>query len=954
MHLPKLTAFRRYHVALSYAGEDRRYVEEVKTLLESHGLRVYFGDGPGAPEIGLPLLDHLADVFEHRAQHCLVFISRFYTGKPTTMQELQAALRRHRTLESPLEDPYILPARFDDTPVPDLPDIIFANVGPKKTPEELAWLVRNRVLESARRKSRRPLAAQAEEAPVHFIGRKAELRELEQALRRNRVPLLVLHGDGGTGKTWLALKLLERLRGYSIYPVSLKPPVGGEKEQFLRTREEAERLVFSAIAQTVGVRETERVSMVQSLTQYLEQRPALLLLDGFEHFIKAGPAVEDLTHGCPGLQVLITSRFQLRKLRTAQHYPLEPLKRADAIQLFKQRGRDVGARFKVRGHEKDLDEICGLLGDLALAIEVVAGASYGYELPEIVAELRLYLKGGGGGDSRLGLQKVMHASIRRSYDILPPDEQQLFRHLAVFAGGCTAESAFRVCDKEGENGSPKEIPPLFRDGLERLTEKALLRRESKAGASRFEMTDTVREFALHCLRQSEGEAETRRRHARYFAGLAETADRGIKSPKRPEHMAELERERDNLKAVLDWSRSMDGDRQMGLRLAGSLFWFWNLRAEFTEGKLWLQEPLQSCGVPYAQALYSAGGLAFLRGEYPQAKPLLEASVAVWRTLGPAHEGDLGYALIVLGMTVLGLNDLDGALGYEEEARRIFERQRNEDPWGLALALNDLGNVRRRRGESREALELYQRSLALWGEGDTWGIPLTRSNLGFLLMMDRKFDEARNQLKEALKTQQDADDRWGSAETLKYLGDLAVREENFQEAEGHYLESVKNNQEIGRRQFMIGCLAGLAVSSARQRMTKLTAFLYGAVEFLATEYKVSARILDEEMFRQAWNELDPELRDSPGFRKEYDDGARPESPSAKLERATKRVFRDLPSSSDGDLPPLLGVVADIRPGPKKPGAAAEPLEGVANLTGGAPPVQPLSVPELNSGRERPQS
>jgi tetratricopeptide (TPR) repeat protein len=219
---------------------------------------------------------------------------------------------------------------------------------------------------------------------------------------------------------------------------------------------------------------------------------------------------------------------------------------------------------------------------------------------------------------------------------------------------------------------------------------------------------------------------------------------------------------------------------------------------------------------------------------------------------------------------------------------VFRKQ-GTDRWGLALALNDLGNVRRRRGEIPEALELYNQSLDLWKDlEDIWGLPLTRSNLGFLLMMDKKFGQARGELEEALEVQRSVNDRWGSAETLKYLGDLAVREEKYQEAEEHYLESLRGNQESGRRQFMIGCLAGLAVSSAGKRRTKLAAFLFGTVSSLREEIEVSERIFDEEMFQQAWRGLDSELRDSPGFQKEHKDGARRKDPAAKLEQAIKKV------------------------------------------------------------------
>lgn len=888
MSLPKLTSPHQFHVALSYASEDRQYVKEVKTQLESAGLQVYFWERL-AP--GVPLNRQSEEIFEKQADCCVIFISRHYASKKTTLQELKAAVQRAKAESG--HPPYLIPARFDKTPIPDLPeDIIYEEVGPKTAPEELARKVRSIVFQRARLAGSRPTAAPPRPA-TPFIGRSTELKTILKLLREN-TSLILLHGEGGIGKTRLADQVVDELGNHPrSYKISFK---GGEDKRFMYTQEQAKSLVFSEISKAVGARETEGVPIQQSLEAYLKEQGRLfLLLDGFEHLREACYAVENLTRQCPGLQVLITSRFlPEKKLTLAYHYELGALQRSDAVQLFKERALAAGAQFEIQGQEKEIEEICELVGNLALAITVVASASYGYSsLQYILADLHQYLKGNASG---LRLREEMHASIRWSYDLLPPEEQELFQRLAVFEGGCTPKSAFEIFARhDRKNNTSKESLEALQMRLYSLVDKALLWREDEDGGPRFGMTDTVREFALHCLRQGEGEAALRRRYAEHFTAVAERADRGIKSCERQRYMEELERERDNLKAALEWSRSEGGDYQLGLRLAGALFWFWNLKAEFTEGSSWLNDAVQTCGPAYAKALYCAGGLAFLQGKYDEAKPLLEASVAAWRTVKSGHERELGYTLIVLGMTVLS-KDRNSALAYEEEAREIFEKHQNEDRWGFALALNDLGNVRRQRGEISDAQKLYDESLKIWTDmGDTWGLPLTRSNLGFLLMMDKQFGPARKELEKALEIQEkDAKDLWGSAETLKYLGDLALREKKYQEAEKHYLRSLQSNQEIGRVQLMVGCLAGLAASSAGKGkgLAKLAAFLFGVAEPLRQAYGVSDRTFDQEMFQPAWRGFESALRNSAGLQKEHKDGARDEAPSAKLTRAIQRVFQDL--------------------------------------------------------------
>src|SRR5205823_3402896 len=181
----------------------------------------------------------------------------------------------------------------------------------------------------------------------------------------------------------------------------------------------------------------------------------------------------------------------------------------------------------------------------------------------------LLLKGGRDTDPR---QQTLRATIEWSYDLLSPEERQLFARLAVFRGGCTLEAAEEVADAD-------------LDTLQSLVDKSLLRHTHE----RFWMLETIREYAIERLEESGEAEELRRRHSEHFLALAEEAYPNLRgSPK--EWLGRLEREHDNLRSALDGLEAA-GETQPALRLAGALFRFWYLRGHFPEGRTRLERLL---------------------------------------------------------------------------------------------------------------------------------------------------------------------------------------------------------------------------------------------------------------------------------------------------------------------------------------------------------------------------
>jgi hypothetical protein len=109
-----------YDVALSFAGEDREYVEKVASLLKENGIKVFYDDFEKATLWGKDLYTYLAGIYQDKAQYTVMFISEHYAKKQWTNHEKTSA--QARAFSENKE--YILPARFDDTQIPGVPQTV--------------------------------------------------------------------------------------------------------------------------------------------------------------------------------------------------------------------------------------------------------------------------------------------------------------------------------------------------------------------------------------------------------------------------------------------------------------------------------------------------------------------------------------------------------------------------------------------------------------------------------------------------------------------------------------------------------------------------------------------------------------------------------------------------------------------------------------------------------------
>ena len=457
----------------------------------------------------------------------------------------------------------------------------------------------------ARRRARVRVTLPAQ--ATSLIGRAREIREVTDLLQRPEVQLVTLTGTGGTGKTRVAIQvaagLLDDFADGVVF-IGLAPL-------------QDQNLVLTAAAQALGVRATSDETLEVDLRRHLQSRELLLVLDNFEHVVKAAPLVAGIAATAPDVKLLVTSRAPLR-LSAERVYPVSPLEtpaggddlerlsQCESVALFEARAQSVQPDFAVTpANAAAVADICRALDGLPLAIELAA-TRVGALPPAALRQRldhRLKLLVGGAQDAP-ERQRTLRATIDWSFDLLEPTEQRLFVRLAVFVGGWTIEAAQSVC------GDDHEIV----DGLASLTDKGLTRLEGTDEEPRFSMLETIREYALERLEDSGEASGRRRRHADYFLALAEEAEPNLTGTgSYAEWLDRLEAEHANFRAALDWLEASD-ESEDALRLAAALGRFWNRKRHLVEGRHRLERALSAAEHPTAaraKALTAAAGITLL-------------------------------------------------------------------------------------------------------------------------------------------------------------------------------------------------------------------------------------------------------------------------------------------------------------------------------------------------------
>lgn len=647
-----------------------------------------------------------------------------------------------------------------------------------------------------------------------LIGRSHEVESICGLILDPRIRLVTLTGAGGMGKTRLSLQVASEIN---------KQFVDGCWFISLAALEDPD-LFISTLARGLGVKESRHQTFSETLVNYLIGRDMLIVLDNFEHILPAARQVVQMLALAPRLKILVTSRTVLH-LASEHEFIVPPLRFVDphtkpsaaevadspAVALFVQKARAVKIDFALTSENAPIvAKICARLDGLPLAIELAASRSKFLDPAALLARLEgtapndgpLAVLSGGAQDLP-ARQQTMRRAIEWSYNLLNKNEQDLFRSLSVFVGGCTLDAAYMVCGDTIDNtplfiSSPQSI--TISEKLASLAAQSMLMQIVTPGeAMRYTMLESLREYALERLSMQERErAVLRRRHAHYFVALAQLAEPKFEAVEQGIWLDRLEVEHDNFLAALGWSCTSEDSGEMALLLAGAIWQFWLVRGYVNEGRAWFVRILEQtkpriAGLPRARALNGAGFLHWAWGDFEQANRFLRESIAIFDSLGDSH--GKAWALNHLAHVALALNDLPLALSLVQESLTLF-RTIDAD-WNIAWDLLNLGDIVRAQGDEPQAIVHFRESLELFRKvGDYRGTAWTLDHLGRLAYAHQDYNQTMELMTESLSLFRKVGDKRSMAWVLNHLGGVALAQHNFQQA-GYYMEeSVALFREMG--------------------------------------------------------------------------------------------------------------------------------------------------------------
>lgn len=600
-----------------------------------------------------------------------------------------------------------------------------------------------------------------------LIGRSAELDELAAAVRVTR--LVTLTGPGGVGKTSVMVALGRMVAAEFDGGVGFISLVDvTDAQQFM-----------GALAETLDVKEAEERSFAEGVAALIGDSNALLLLDNFEQIIDAAMDIAWLLDRCPSLHIVVTSRTPLRVL-AEREYPLTPLAVPDeartrspleleqfpAIGLLVERAQRARPGFALdESNAPAVVEICRRLDGLPLALELAA-ARLRLLTPAALLErldhaLEVLTVGSRDSHSR---QQTLRATIDWSHSLLEASEQQLFRRLAVFVGGCTFEDAEIVCAADGAS---------ILDDVESLVDKALVVLDPATG--RLRMLQTILEYAQEQLSASGERTDVENRHAARFAAIGREIGDGIEGA---DQLRSLDRgiaEEANIIAALDrlLARARSGDaaaREMGMTLTGDVLMYWHLRGKNLSARDYAQAFLAtdvppSRSVGRIGALMTAGLASWMLGLFDQSNAEWQEAYEIAVELKSTEH--LASMAALKGLGMFGVDIAEGIRTTDESISRCAEQGM---PWWGAFAATVNGMLHAMNGDAEQAKQRYMQAFEVQRRlGDAEGTGLSTSGLAALAAAQTDFESALEWYRQALASFEACRDR---AEEARVLSEMA--------------------------------------------------------------------------------------------------------------------------------------------------------------------------------------
>ena len=665
-------------------------------------------------------------------------------------------------------------------------------------------------------------------SPTTFIGRDKQLSAVIEILNKQDTHLVTLTGPGGTGKTRLGLEVARTaLKQFpdGVFFVDLAP-----------IRDPA--LVATTTAHVLGIREGGGRPSLEKLKDYLSDKQMLLFFDNFEQIVEAAPIVAELLISSPGIKILITSRIPLQ-LRGEHEYPVSPLNippenlpaaedicEYEAVALFNQQAQSVKPNFQTTAENcKDIAAICRRLDGLPLAIEIAAARI------KMLPPKALLKKLEGGLNVLVGQAKdlpdrqhTLRSTIEWSYELLEPHEQTLFTYLGIFSGGFSLEAAEGICAPFGEID-------VF-TGVETLLNNSLLRQvPSLDDEPRFDMLQTIRDFALEKAQEAGILTQLAQAHTNYYAQLASLME--VFGAQSLMWLLKIGEELDNFREALSFGLQHPEENIMNIvTMVEPLHWYWYRYGYLQEGSDWLERILQVAegfgdSPAKSMALFGRSFLALWSGDLNYSVKLSREAVELCERM--KFDEGLSMAKLAYGVALINRGEDQRAYPHLVDAVELFDQLNMV--WAKGISIVHLANVSLGLGDANQAHQWLDTALPIMQQsGDLWNMAFTLNNYGEVARVLGDYDQAESYYRQTEQLYAQADAKGDQARLVHTFGYIAMHKGNYEEAKAFFRESLEDFIKLGNHRGIAESLAGLAGLAAVQENHAWAVPLLAAAEY----------------------------------------------------------------------------------------------------------------------------
>lgn len=543
-----------------------------------------------------------------------------------------------------------------------------------------------------------------------LVARRHDLDAAQQALSGSR--LITFTGQGGVGKTRLALELAYRARDRfpdGAWLVCLADlSIGAEVAE-----------VESTIVSALGISDQSVTGPREKLLSFLATRKLLLVLDNCEHILSSVRAILPIMlHESPHLRIIATSREPLgisgEMLRPVLPLslpepgtPAEQLIADGSVNLLVERAYAIDPDFELNDNNAAaVVQLCRLLEGLPLAIELAAAKLRALTVEQVVERFgqRLTTLTAAGTPSA-PRHRSLRSMVDWSYDLCPKTAQVLWRRLSVFSATFDLELAEAIC------AFGELHPDDVLDSIERLVAQSILSTSRGAGTMRYRVPAAIREVAAELADQAGETVELQRRHRDAMLRRAQQTVGQWCGPHQDVLIEQMSLDHAGYVAALQWSITTPGEQQTALLLVASLRYHYLVGGRLAEGRMRTEAMLAATAGPSpmrGECLWVASWIALLQGDHNRAEQLLTELSALADELDDAQ---LAVHLHHWGaMLAMFRGDLDSALrgfqaavdGHHEHGNRYLEVTAR---YMLACALATGGHAHRALQVSSEAAAL---------------------------------------------------------------------------------------------------------------------------------------------------------------------------------------------------------------------------------------------------------